>query len=79
MGYTMRSFAEFSPGIPPIRGRCGHRYFYGNTGNSSIRRIYRRTQKLELYLRGDDRHRLVRLSISLTAHLYDQRKIQRST
>ncbi len=43
-----------------------------------IRRIYQRTQKLELYLRGDEPHGLVRLSISLTAHLYDQREIQRS-
>lgn len=41
--------------------------------------MYQCTQELELNLGDDEQHSLVRLSIRLTAHLCDQRKIQRGT
>ena len=47
--------------------------------DSLIRRMYQCTQELELNLGDDEQHSLVRLSIRLTAHLCDQRKIQRGT
>jgi len=46
--------------------------------DSVIRRMYQRTRKLDLYLRDDEQKSLAHLSISLTAHLYEQRQIQRS-
>jgi hypothetical protein len=46
--------------------------------DSVIRRMYQRTLRLELYLRGDEQHSLAHLSISLMTHLYDQRQTQRT-